>query len=360
MSEGTSLVVSDIIPLTQDAKAITLGLPESHRQVFRYRPGQFLTLEFELGGETVRRSYSLCGTPLNTQQLTIGVKKVKNGLVSSHIHNHLKPGHTVKVLPPAGRFSAQVAPEQYKSYYLFAAGSGITPLLAIARTVLQVEQNSFVYLLFGNRDQGSIMFANHLLELEQKYSDRFTLVHQLSRPKSRWSDLWTSRDKRPYRNGRIDADSITDFINQHPPKAQNAEYYICGPGTMMNHTREALRNLDVPENRLFLESFGRSHGDHSNQRTVNGVDAQLHIHLKSEKTDLDIKSGESLLKAMLREGLNPPYSCEAGVCGRCRCLITKGKVKMKSNYVLTENEISEGYTLACQSVATSDNVTIKY
>lgn len=360
MSECTSLVVSDINTLTNDAKTISFALPKNHHQNFSYLPGQFLTLEFELDGNSIRRSYSLCDTPLNTTQLSIGVKKIENGLVSNHIHNHLKPGDTVKVLPPAGRFYAHIAPGQYKSYYLFAAGSGITPLLAIARTVLQVEADSYVYLLFGNRDQGSIMFAEQLSALQNDYRVRFNLILTLSRPKSQWSDLWTSSSESPFQKGRIDAATITDFINQYPPKAQNAEYYICGPGSMMSHTREALRNLDVPESRMFLENFGHSHGEENTHKTITGVAAQLSASLNGETTRLQVNADETLLRAMLREGLNPPYSCEGGVCGSCRCQVTKGKVKMKSNSVLTKDEINHGHTLACQSVAVSDNVTIKY
>ena len=247
MTNFHQLKVLGVNKETEDATSIAFDVPLELYKTFNYKPGQYLTLKFNVNGEEVRRSYSLCSSPALEEPLRVGVKRVKNGLVSNHINDNIKVGDLVDVMPPDGRFFADVKKDNYKTYYLFSAGSGITPILSILRTVLFTEARSYVYMIYGNRTEESIMFKQELDALQEKYGDRFILEYTLSRPKSSWSDLWKTSNEHIFRKGRVDAEAVKWFINEYPLYAQNAEYYICGPGTMIENTKKALKTIDVPD-----------------------------------------------------------------------------------------------------------------
>ncbi len=356
MSKLYSLKVLEVKNETKDSTSVAFDVPFELYDTFNYKPGQYLTLQFNLNGQQVRRSYSLCSSPVIKEPLRIGVKRVKGGLVSNHINDNLKVGDTVEVLAPDGRFFADIKKENYKTYYLFAAGSGITPILSILKTVLLTEERSYVHMVFGNRSQETIMFHEELKQLEEIHKDRFVLVQTLSRPKSNWSDLWKIPTKE-FRKGRVDTACIEWFINEYPPYAQNAEYYVCGPGTMIDNTVKALENIDVPFDRIFIESFGG--GEAKNTREVF-ENANLMAHLNGEKIELTIPKGKTVLRTLLAADYNPPYSCEGGVCSTCICKVKKGKVHMKNNLALTDKEVEEGYALSCQSIPLTNNIEIVY
>lgn len=349
------LKLIDIHQTIPDASVLTFEIPKDKTTLFHFKPGQYLTLEFNLNGETVRRSYSLCCSP-EEGVLQVGVKRVKGGLVSNHINDNLQVGDMVTVLPPDGRFFAEIAPENYKSYYLFAAGSGITPMLSILKTVLYQEEKSYVYLIYGNKNRDSIMFKKELDELEKQNSDRLAIVHSLSSPKGKWSDLWTTPTQE-FREGRVDAEAVRWMINTYPPYAQNAEYYICGPGKMIENTKQTLRSLDVPDSRIFSENFGGA----AAATAVDGVEnAKLTATLNGETFETTIAKGKTVLRSLIDAGAKPPYSCEGGVCSTCKCKLTNGKVQMKINLALSEAEVAEGYVLSCQSVPMTKEVSVVY
>lgn len=358
MSKFYQLKILEIKEETKSSVSVSFDIPLELYETFRYKPGQYLTLKFNLNGEEVRRSYSLCSSPILAEPLKIGVKRVEGGLVSNHINDTLKVGDTVAVMPPAGLFYADVKREYYKTYYLFAAGSGITPILSILRTVLMIEERSYVHMIYGNRSQESIMFNAELEALQNTYPDRLILVHTLSRPQSSWSDLWSSnKADNNFRKGRVDALAVEWFIKEYSPYAQNAEYYICGPGTMIENTRKTLRNIDVPDDRIFIESFGGT----EIKDTIEGVDnAKLIAHLKGEKIEAFIPKGKTILRTLIDAGKEPPYACEGGVCATCICVLKKGEVHMKNNIALDDAKIKEGYVLSCQSIPLTDEVEVEY
>ena len=356
MSKVYSLKIIDLKQETKNSVSITFKVPKELYSVFKYEPGQYLTLQFNLNEQQVRRSYSLGSSPIRKSTVQIGVKRVKDGLVSNHINDTLKIGDSVDVLPPDGHFLAKVKKENYKTYYLFAAGSGVTPIISILKTVLYTEERSFVYMIYGNRSQETIMFQEELKLLEEKYKERFVLVQTLSRPKSSWSDLWKTSNNE-YRKGRIDTVSIEWFINKYPPYAQNVEYYVCGPGTMIDNTVKALESIDVPFNRIFIESFG---GAIANSEIETVENASLVAYLKGKKIESIIPKGKTILRALLDENYAPPYSCEGGVCATCKCKIKKGEVYMKKNLALTEKEVQEGYVLSCQSIPLTKEIEVAY
>ena len=357
MSKFHQLKVLDIKKETKDATSLAFHVPHELYETFNYKPGQYVTLKFNLNGEEVRRSYSLCSSPVIEEPLRVGVKRVKNGLVSNHINDNIKVGDTVEVMSPDGRFFADVKKGNYKTYYLFSAGSGITPILSILKTVLFTEERSYVHMIYGNRSQDSIMFDEELKQLQEAYKDRFILVQSLSRPKSNWSDLWTSSKEQPFRKGRVDSEAVKWFLNEYPPYAQNAEYYICGPGTMIENTKKALKNIDVPDDRIFIESFG---GTDLKDTTEAFENAKLTAHLDGEIVNTSIPKGKTILRTLLDAGKEPPYSCEGGVCSTCMCKLKSGKVHMKTNLALTDKDLEQGYILSCQSIPLTENVEVVY
>ncbi|SIQ21266.1 ferredoxin--NADP reductase [Maribacter ulvicola] len=358
MTDFYQLKVLEVKKETADATSIAFDVPLALYKTFNYKPGQYLTLKFNIGGEEVRRSYSLCSSPALEEPLRIGVKRVKDGLVSNYINDNIKVGDLVDVMLPNGRFFAELKKDNYKTYYLFAAGSGITPILSILKTVLLTEERSFVHMLYGNRSQDSILFNEELEKLQKEYADRFILVHTLSRPKSNWSDLWLSGKKdKIHRKGRVDTLAIEWFINEYPPYAQNTEYYICGPGTMIENTKKALQDIDVPNERIFIESFG---GVTSSDVTEGIDNASLVAQLNGETIKTTISNGKTILRTLIDAGKNPPYSCEGGVCSTCMCKLKSGKVHMKNNLGLDKSEVDKGYILSCQSIPLTEKIEVIY
>lgn len=357
MSKFYALNVLEINKEIEDAVSITFDISQELYHLFNYKPGQYLTLRFNLNGKEQRRSYSLCSSPFLEESPKIAVKRVKDGLISNHINDHIKSGDTIEVMPPKGRFFADVNTKNYKSYYLFCAGSGVTPMLSILKSILHTESESFVYMIYGNRNQESILFNSELNQLQIRFKERFTLIHTLSRPASAWSDLWKSKKDYSYKKGRVDTKMVQWFINEYPPYAQNAEYYICGPGTMIENTKSALKQIDVPNDRIFTENFGGT----IEPSSVKGVEnAKLIAHLNNQRVELTIPQGQTILRALIDKGQNPPYSCEGGVCSTCVCKLKHGKVHMNNNLSLDENEIAKGQILSCQSIALTDTIEIEY
>lgn len=357
MNKFYKLRVIDVKKETSDATSIAFEVPEDLKEIFKYKSGQYLTLRFNLNDNEERRSYSLCSSPFLDEPLRIGVKRVKNGLVSNHLNDDIKVGDTIEIMPPDGRFFADVNKDHYKTYYLFAAGSGITPIISILKSILEVEKRSFVNMIYGNRNSDLAMFNDELKALEKKHSNQFTLVHTYSRPKSSWSDLWTTQKNKDFRKGRVDTYAVEWFINKYPPYAQNVEYFICGPGTMIENTRKTLKDIDVPDERIFIESFGTTEVDDS----VNGAEnAKLTAKLNGETVQVSMLKGKTILRTLIDAGKEPPYSCEGGVCSTCVCKLTKGEVHMRNNLSLDDKELDQGYILSCQSIPLTNEISIEY
>jgi len=355
MSKFYLLSVVEVKKETNDAISIALDISKELYNIFSYKPGQFVTLKFTINGKDVRRSYSLCSTPALEEFLRIGVKRVKDGLVSNHINDNLHIGDTVEVMPPDGRFFASIKKGNYKTYYLFAAGSGITPILSILKTVLLTEKRSFVYILYGNSNEETIMFKEELSDLQKRYSGRLILAHTLSKAKS---SFWPNKKKIDFLEGRVNVKNIRWFINEYPPYAQNSEYYICGPDTMIKNAQDVLMDMDVPKERIFMEYFGSKEITNDTIRGV--INAKLIAHLKGERIETEFTKGRTVLASLLANGNEPPYSCEGGVCSTCLCKLKQGKVRMHKNLSLSKEEINKGYILSCQSIPMTNIVEVVY
>ncbi|NVO58323.1 2Fe-2S iron-sulfur cluster binding domain-containing protein [Rhodobacteraceae bacterium B1Z28] len=344
-----SLKVSEIRPeIKGKATSVTFDLPASLAKTLGWQAGQHVTLRFHLNEKEQRRSYSISNPP--GAPLRITVKRVAGGLVSNHIGDHLKPGDTVDVMPPFGQFSLTPDPLKRRTHYFFGAGSGITPLFAMINAVLKEEPHSVAHLIYGNADGENIIFGEELDNLARDHAARFTLRHVLSAP-SLWR--WSS----PWRKGRVDADAIKAAVMETPPVAQDVQYWICGPGAMNTEVNNALMALDVPANRIHAESFG---GAAAPASSVTGIAANAKVDLGGATYEVPVAADQTLLNAILSAGLTPPFSCQSGVCGACKARLTNGRVHMHARMALEDSDVARGDILSCQSVATSDELSISF
>ena len=337
-----------------DATTITFDLPNHLYETFNFHPGQHLIIKFIIDGKEARRSYSLNSCPYADEPLQVTVKKVKGGLVSNYINNELKTGDELEVMPPQGRFFADIKSDAYKTYFLFAAGSGITPIFSILKSVLIASTNSTVNLFYGNKNQETIIFKNELDGLKTQYGDRLNIVHTLSSP-----NVWTTWEQWKGKKGRIDGNAVEEFITENPPIAQTTEYYICGPGKMNVDVRKKLMELGIPKEMVHIEQFG-GNIEEINTGIAQFENAKLIAHLNENKYELNVPKGKTILQVLKEANANPPYSCESGVCATCVAKVENGSAEMKTCMALEEVEIKKGNILTCQALPVTEEIEIVF
>lgn len=347
------LKVSAISKPIAAASTITFEVPTQLYEAFHYHPGQHLIIKFNIKGKEARRSYSLNSCPYQDEPLQVTVKRVKSGLVSNYVNNQLKVDDELEVMSPQGRFYAQIEERSYKTYFLFAAGSGITPIISILKSALLTSPYNAVNLFYGNASQDTIIFKKELDELQAQYPERLQVVHTLSSPK-----VWSTWEQWKGRKGRIDAANVEWFITNYPPIAQTTEYYICGPGAMNVGVRKTLLALGIPEHLVHIEQFGGTVA--ALNTDISAVDAQLTATLNGQKHQLPLPKGQTILQVLKTAKLDPPYSCESGVCATCVAKVTKGKVEMKACMALEDKDVAKGLVLTCQALATTEVVEVVF
>lgn len=354
------LVVEDVRKETNDCVSIAFAIPDHLKQTFHFTQGQNITVKTSVGGTEARRSYSICSAP-GENELRIAVKQVPEGLFSTYANQSLKPGDKLQVLPPTGRFFTPLDAGQQKRYVAFAAGSGITPVLSIIKTTLATEPLSSFTLVYGNRSRNHIIFREALEALKNKYMERFSLIHVLSRETM---DI-------PLFQGRIDAEKCTVLASALINLEGADEFFLCGPESMIFEVREFLEKSGVASGKIHFELFttpsqqaGSQGGRQTDVRENTGPEALLSrvtVKLDGRAFDIDLPySGESILDAALVAGADLPFACKGGVCCTCRCKLTEGKVEMDVNYALEPDELAAGYVLACQSHPRSPRVQIDF
>jgi len=354
MSKFHSLSVARVSPETRDAVVVTFAVPPEHREAYRYEAGQHLTIRADIGGEEVRRSYSICSAA-QEQSLRVAIKRIDDGLFSSWAFEHLKPGTQLDVMEPSGHFSVPLEPESQRHHVAFAAGSGITPILSLIKTTLQAEPNSRFTLVYGNRASSSVIFKDELADLKDRYMSRFNLVFILSR-EHQDVDLF---------NGRIDAAKCESLLKQWVNPEDIDVAYVCGPQVMMEQVRDSLVASGVAKANIKLELFGTAmNGAARKPRAAvvkgeAGCDVTVIHDGRSMQFSLK-KNGLSLLDAALANGIELPYACKGGVCGTCRCKRLSGEVDMDANYSLEDYELARGFILSCQSFPVSDSLTLDF
>lgn len=334
------------------AKSVLFDIPDTLADRFVWQAGQHLTVRFVLDGEEHRRCYTLSSSPHSGDPLRITVKRVSDGRVSTHINDHNEAGATIDVLPPSGDFWLDPGESARRTHYFIGAGSGITPLFSMIHTVLLAEPHSVAHLLYGNRNDESIIFRDELTHLLGGHPDRLTVSHVLSSPALL---SWFT----PWRRGKIDEAAIGEFIKENAPYAQDTQYYLCGPGDMNNTVRDLLHaSYDVPTSRIHSESFGGAQT--MKNEAPKSMASSATIHLRGETHTVPVAKGQTLLAAACQAGLQPPFACQAGVCGSCYAQMIAGSAHMRTHPVLDKTQVEQGGILTCQARATSESLEFKF
>jgi len=351
-----TLKVKEVKKETNDCVSVLFDVPESLKEQFNFTQGQSLTMRAVINGEEVRRTYSICSSPLE-HQLKVAIKKVEGGLFSNYANEVLQPNDVLEVMPPIGRFYTTLDASNRKNYVAFAAGSGITPLLSIIKTTLSTEPNSTFTLVYGNKNRSSIIFFEELEGLKNKYINRFNLIHILSREKTD-ADL---------NFGRITKDKCTDLFNKLLDIKTTDEFFICGPEDMIFSVKDFLESNGVSEKKIHFELFttpGQNKAaSHKPQATSEeGPQSMITVKLDGRSFDFSIplNSDTTILDAAMHEGADVPYACKGGVCCTCKAKLLEGEVKMDVHWGLEQEEIEQGFILTCQAHPTTANVTVDF
>ena len=359
MSKFHTVKIAEVRRETPDTVSIALDIPEEQRKDFSYVQGQYLTFRVFIDGEDVRRTYSICSSPLD-KELRVAVKKMDGGRFSTWANEKLKAGEPVEVMPPMGNFFSKVNPAQKKHYIAFAAGSGITPVMSILKTVLAVEKESEFTLIYGNRGSSSIIFREELEALKNKYMSRFTLYHVFSREATEF----------PVFNGRIDNEKCGQLFRSLVDVQSGDEFFICGPGDMIVAVSGELEKAGIDKSKIHYELF-TSPSDAGNQlnhapkkeikKQYAGDKSTVKVILDGIHTTFELAAeGESILDAAHRHGADAPYACKGAVCCTCRAKVREGKVEMALNYSLTDEEIANGFVLTCQAHPVTETVVVDF
>jgi ring-1,2-phenylacetyl-CoA epoxidase subunit PaaE len=350
-----TLRIAEVIPETAEAKSIRFEVPEELRETFRFKPGQHLTLKADIGGEDVRRNYSLCVTPQDGE-LKVTVKRIAGGAFSNWANDNLKPGDAIEVMAPHGSFTWEFDPGARKHYVGFAGGSGITPVFSLLKTALTTEPESRFTLFYGNRDSSSVIFLEALARLKNRFMGRLQVHHFLA-DEAEDIDLF---------NGMLDRAKcdliLTELVE---PEGVDA-FFICGPGPMMDAAEAALIERAVPHERIFIERFtaGRPSAAveaqmQALQSQAQGLTMLVTLDGRKRRVAFDAAAG-NILDSARASGLPAPYACKAGVCATCRARVVSGEVEMAARYGLSDEEIASGYVLTCQSVPKGEGVELDY
>ncbi len=332
-----------------DALVVGFGVPEALRDSFAFEPGQYLTLRTDVNGEDLRRSYSICSTP-DDAEMRVGIRLLPGGQFSGWAAQNLVAGQTLQVMPPQGRFT--IAPDATAQRHLLfiAAGSGITPMLSLIRTLLAREPKTRCTLIYGNRRVATMMFKEELEDLKDRHLQRFTLLPVFSR----------EAQDAPLFNGRLDEQRVGEFLRTLVPADSVDEAFVCGPAGMLDGAVAALERSGLSASRIHVERFGdvnAAAAHHVEEGDADHAKVALVIDGLTRQVEFRL-SDPSILDAARRTGLDVPYACKAGVCSTCKGKVLEGSVRMDRNLALTEAEVAQGFVLCCQAHPTTPSVTI--
>jgi len=349
-----SLRVRDVQPDTDEAMVVTFDVPSELKEAFRFRQGQYLTLRSEVDGHDVRRSYSIC-SGVDDDCLRVGIRRVGGGVFSGWAHRRLKAGDTLDVMPPHGSFTTEFDATASRHVVGIAGGSGITPVMSILRTLLRSEPESRFTLLYGNRDSSSIIFLEELARLKDKYLSRLETYHFLDMEEGDF-ELF---------NGMLNRERVEEALEHligSPEKV--TDWFICGPGPMMDSAESALLDRGIGREKLHIERFTADRPPEALEAEMADLKSKaagvvMSVTLDGRTRRVPFSEG-NILDSARAAGLPAPFACKAGVCATCRAKVVSGKVEMAARYGLTDEEVEDGYVLTCQSVPAGDGVAVDY
>jgi len=351
MSRFHSLTIKEVTQETADCVSIAFQIPANLSNDFKYLQGQYITFKLNVEGQEIRRSYSVCSSPLTDADLRVAVKKVKNGKGSTFLNEHIKAGDVLEVMTPMGNFYTPMNAANKKEYILFAGGSGITPMLSIIKSVLKAEPLSTIQLFYGNENEASIIFKQQLASLEQEAAGKLKVHHILNQAESAHDPIY---------KGIMTTEKVAALMSNFVKVNSNTEIFICGPTPMMQNVEQTLQNLNVPKVQVHLEYFTAPVDAAAVAEPIGAKKASLTIILDGDEVVTDLLPDETILEAALRINLDAPYACQGGSCCTCRALLVEGKVEMKVNYALLDAEVKQGFILTCQSHALTDTIVVDY
>ena len=348
MSSFHNLSVKNIKRETDKAISISFNLPENLKASFLFKAGQYITLKTVIDGHEVRRDYSLCVSP-KSGEIKVAIKEVNDGTFSAYANNTLKVGDTLEVAPPKGRFIFEPNDSKTKNIALFAAGSGITPILSIVKCALEEEVYSKVILVYGNKTTKDTMFLNELLELQHAHNDRFSIQF-----------VFSQQDEDDSIFGRIEKSTVNYVMKNKHKHVDVDAFYLCGPEAMIHAVKDVLTEHDIDENRIHFELFKAAKPADVKEDVAAAGSTHISITVDDETTTFEMSQKQTILEAALDEDLDAPYSCQGGICSSCLARVKEGEATMTQNNILTESEVAEGLILTCQAHPTTPSIVIDY
>lgn len=347
MSSFYPLIIKDVRKETPHAVSIAFAITDSLREQYSFLAGQYINIKTHFEGQEVRKAYSICSAP-GSGELRVAIKAVKHGGFSVFANEQLKPGDTMEVGLPEGKFTFEPKPERQRNYAAFAAGSGITPVLSIILSVLESEPESTFVLTYGNKTPEETIFHDFLHELQEQYLGRFFVQFVFSKAHAPEALF-----------GRIDRAAVNYIIKNKHKEKEFAKFYLCGPEDMIHLVNGVLRESNVPENAIKFELFSTPIAEKKIEASLEGQ-TRVTVLVDDEETTFMMPKDMTLLDAALKQGVDAPYSCQGGICSSCMARISGGTAQMKKNAILTDSEIAEGLILTCQAHPTSGELYVDF
>ncbi len=347
MSVFHKLTIKDIKKETKNAVSVVFDIPEKLKNEFKFIPGQYITIQKELDGSILRRAYSICSSE-NSDELRVAIKEVEKGTFSVYANHSLKIGDEIEVSAPEGKFVLNTSVDNKKNYLALVAGSGITPVLSMIKSVLEIEQKSNFILVYGNKSSDLTIFKKELDDLAITYSNRFKLHYVFSQKIS---------DKAFF--GRIDLKILNDILKHKYNQIDFDEYFLCGPEEMIDLVKENLLKSDIKSESIKYELFTST----THKKEVNSAlagNSKITVLLDEEETTFEMRQDEIILDAALSKGLDAPHSCQGGICSSCLARVIEGEAVMEKNTILDDDEVKEGLILTCQAHPKTESIKIDY
>ncbi|MDW8849545.1 ferredoxin--NADP reductase [Flavobacterium sp. MMLR14_040] len=347
MPSFLKLIIKEVKRETADAVSILFNVPEELKPDYKFIAGQYVNLKLTLDNQEIRRAYSICSAP-ESGELRIAVKAVKNGLFSQFANTKLKAGDVLEVGQPEGKFTFEPDAERQKNYAAFVAGSGITPVLSIIKSILKSEPKSSFVLVYGNRTPEDAIFYQELHDLQLQYVGRFFVHFVFSQAKAE-NALF----------GRIEKSAVNFVLNNKHKELEFDKFYLCGPEEMINTVSAILKEKNVKDSAIKFELFTSSSQEHEIKTSLEGH-TKITVLVDDDEVSFEMSQKQTILDAALKQGIDAPYSCQGGICSSCLARVTSGTAEMTKNSILTDKEIASGLILTCQAHPTSESIYVDY